>query len=95
MNEIDEFYAYNEMPHVAENSARFEGSFDGGASGSSAVGFDATLTTEWTTASLQKRRGYVETQLEYLESPIDEKRRAAQGRLLYLLQGASPCRERS
>lgn len=42
---------------------------------------------EWTSASLAKRRGYVETQLELLESPVDEMRRAAQGRLLYLLQG--------
>ncbi|GMK57278.1 hypothetical protein CspeluHIS016_0401120 [Cutaneotrichosporon spelunceum] len=71
MNEFDEFYPYNEMPHVAENRNRFAGSFDG----------------EWTTASLAKRRGYLETQLEYLESPVDEQRRAAQGRLLYLLQG--------
>ncbi len=45
------------------------------------------LTAEWTSASLAKRRGYVETQLELLESSVDEKRRAAQGRLLYLLQG--------
>ncbi|CAK9786148.1 N1221-domain-containing protein [Cutaneotrichosporon oleaginosum] len=71
MNEIDEFYPYTEMAHVAENVNRFAGSFDG----------------DWTSASLAKRRAYVETQLEYLESPVDEKRRAAQGRLLYLLQG--------
>ncbi|BEJ14883.1 hypothetical protein CspHIS471_0406500 [Cutaneotrichosporon sp. HIS471] len=71
MNEFDEFYPYNEMAHVAENRNRFDGSFDG----------------EWTSASLAQRRGYIEAQLEYLESPVDEQRRAAQGRLLYLLQG--------
>lgn len=71
MNELDEFYPYLELPHVAQNSSWFEGSFEG----------------DWTSASASKRRSYVETQLEYLESPVDEKRRAAQGRLLYLLQG--------
>lgn len=30
MNELDEFYPYIEMSHVAQNSSRFEGSFDGG-----------------------------------------------------------------
>lgn len=71
MNELDEFYPYLEMSHVAQNSSWFEGSFDG----------------EWTSASPSRRRAYIETQLEYLESPVDEKRRAAQGKLLYLLQG--------
>lgn len=32
MNELDEFYPYVEMTHVAQNPERFKGSFDGGAS---------------------------------------------------------------
>lgn len=71
MNELDEFYPYIEMSQVAQMHTRFEGSFDG----------------EWTSASATKRRAYIETQLEYLESPVSDTRRAAQGRLLYLLQG--------
>lgn len=71
MNELDEFYPYIEMSQVAQMNTRFEGSFDG----------------EWTSAPAAKRRAYIETQLEYLESPVSDTRRAAQGRLLYLLQG--------
>ncbi|KAL1405394.1 Factor arrest protein 11 [Vanrija albida] len=71
MNELNEFYPYIEMAYVQQNATRFEGSFSG----------------KWTTAPLRKRREYVEKQLEYLESPVTETRRAAQGRLLYLLQG--------
>lgn len=71
MHELDEFYPYIEIGHVAQNASIFEGSFDG----------------EWTTASLAKRRAYVEAQLERMESPVNDVRRAAQGRLLYLLQG--------
>jgi hypothetical protein len=32
MHELDEFYPYVEMPIVAKNKERFEGSFDGGKS---------------------------------------------------------------
>lgn len=32
MHELDEFYPYVEMPIVAKNKERFEGSFDGGES---------------------------------------------------------------
>ena len=42
---------------------------------------------EWTSATLQSRKEYIELQLEHLESPKHDVRRAAQGRLLYLLQG--------
>lgn len=72
MNELDEFYPYIEMNQVAQTHTRFEGSFDG----------------DWTAASYAKRRAYIETQLEFLESPVSDARRAAQGRLLYLLQGS-------
>jgi hypothetical protein len=34
-----------------------------------------------------KRQKYIETQLEQMESPVNATRRAAQGRILYLLQG--------
>lgn len=71
MNELDEFYPYIEMSQVAQTHTRFEGSFDG----------------DWTSASPAKRRAFIETQLEFLESPVSDTRRAAQGRLLYLLQG--------
>lgn len=71
MNELDEFYPYIEMSQVAQMHTRFEGSFDG----------------DWTAAPAAKRRAFIETQLEYLESPVSDTRRAAQGRLLYLLQG--------
>lgn len=30
MNELDEFYPYIEIGHVAQNASRFAGSFDGG-----------------------------------------------------------------
>lgn len=30
MNELDEFYPYVEMPEVAKNADKFQGSFDGG-----------------------------------------------------------------
>ncbi|RSH81541.1 Factor arrest protein 11 [Saitozyma podzolica] len=71
MSELDEFYPYVEMSHVAQNPERFKGSFKG----------------EWTEAPLAKRKAYMELQLEYIESPVADTRRAAQGRLLYLLQG--------
>lgn len=89
MNELDEFYPYIEMGHVAQNPSRFEGSFNGGR-----VVAYAKLTLEWTKASIQRRRAFVEVQLEYLESPVNDTRRAAQGRLLYLLQGRSICERR-
>jgi hypothetical protein len=41
------------------------------------------------TASLAHRKAFVAAQLEFLESPVNETRRVAQGRLLYLLQGMS------
>ena len=36
-----------------------------------------------------QRQKYIETQLEQMESPVNATRRAAQGRILYLLQGKS------
>ncbi|WVQ82395.1 hypothetical protein IAT38_004523 [Cryptococcus sp. DSM 104549] len=71
MNELQEFYPYVEMPHIAKNPEKFKGSFDG----------------EWTEAPLSARKAYIEVQLEQIESPVTEVRRQAQGRLLYLLQG--------
>ncbi|WRT66139.1 uncharacterized protein IL334_003092 [Kwoniella shivajii] len=71
MNELQEFYPYVEMDLIAKQPEKFEGSFEG----------------DWTEASIHKRREYIEVQLEQLESPIHDIRRAAQGRLLYLLQG--------
>ncbi|WVW83665.1 hypothetical protein I302_105686 [Kwoniella bestiolae CBS 10118] len=71
MNELQEFYPYVEMAHIAKQPEKFKGSFDG----------------DWTEAPLPKRREYIELQLEYLESPVHDTRRTAQGRLLYLLQG--------
>ncbi|KAK6910328.1 hypothetical protein I203_104360 [Kwoniella mangroviensis CBS 8507] len=71
MNELQEFYPYVEMAHIAKQPEKFKGSFDG----------------DWTEAPLKKRKEYIELQLEYLESPVHDTRRAAQGRLLYLLQG--------
>jgi hypothetical protein len=49
------------------------------------------IITDWITASSKKRTAYIELQLEYLESSLPDTRRAAQGRLLYLLQGALHC----
>jgi hypothetical protein len=45
------------------------------------------MKIDWIKASSSKRAAYVELQLEYLESSVSDTRRAAQGRLLYLLQG--------
>jgi hypothetical protein len=45
------------------------------------------LRLAWTEAPLAERKAYIEMQLEYLESPVHEVRRAAQSRLMYLLQG--------
>ncbi|WWC70433.1 uncharacterized protein I206_104384 [Kwoniella pini CBS 10737] len=72
MNELQEFYPYVEMVNISKQSEKFHGSFNG----------------DWTSAPLSKRRSYIEVQLEQLESPIHDTRRTAQGRLLYLLQGA-------
>ncbi|WVF71683.1 hypothetical protein IAT40_006491 [Kwoniella sp. CBS 6097] len=72
MNELDEFYPYVEMQHIANQPEKFKGSFEG----------------DWTEAPLHKRKQYIELQLEYMESPVHDIRRTAQGRLLYLLQGS-------
>ncbi|WVQ99208.1 hypothetical protein IAU59_006340 [Kwoniella sp. CBS 9459] len=72
MNELQEFYPYVEMQHIASQPEKFKGSFEG----------------DWTEAPLHKRKQYIELQLEYMESPVHDVRRAAQGRLLYLLQGS-------
>lgn len=97
MNELDEFYPYIEVMHVAQSPSRFQGSFDGGASSSGVPAAGTDSSSEWTSATLQRRRDYVERQLEFLESPITETRRGAQGRLLYLMQGkaALPPSQRS
>ncbi|WWD17501.1 hypothetical protein CI109_101942 [Kwoniella shandongensis] len=71
MNELQEFYPYVEMSHVAKNPEKFKGAFKG----------------DWTEAPLNARKAFIEIQLEQLESPIHDVRRTAQGRLLYLLQG--------
>ncbi|OCF42790.1 hypothetical protein I317_03392 [Kwoniella heveanensis CBS 569] len=72
MNELEEFYPYVEMEHIKSQPDKFKGSFEG----------------DWTEAPVHKRKQYIELQLEYMESPVHEVRRMAQGRLLYLLQGS-------
>lgn len=87
MTEIDEFYPYVEMEFVAQNVGRFRGSFDGGKSSLDMCRNARSPRADWTTASQAKRRVCMEMQLELFESPVAETRRAAQGRVLYLLQG--------
>lgn len=45
---------------------------------------------DWTESSMSRRREFVESQLEYLESPVRSERRYAQTSLLYLLHGMYP-----
>ncbi|ODO08260.1 hypothetical protein I350_03850 [Cryptococcus amylolentus CBS 6273] len=71
MNELEEFYPYVEMSDIGTNAQTFKESFDG----------------DWTEAKLSVRKSYIELQLEHFESPNQQIRRLAQGRLLYLLQG--------
>ncbi|WWC89537.1 uncharacterized protein L201_004461 [Kwoniella dendrophila CBS 6074] len=71
MNELQEFYPYVEMTNISKQPEKFKDSFEG----------------DWTEAPLPRRREYIEVQIEQLESPVHDTRRAAQGRLLYLLQG--------
>ncbi|EIN10791.1 hypothetical protein PUNSTDRAFT_119671 [Punctularia strigosozonata HHB-11173 SS5] len=71
INEIEEFYAYVEMPQVAENMKAWEGSFEG----------------EWTKAPFSKRKAHVEILLESLEHRDAVIRFTNARRLLYVLQG--------
>ena len=89
LSELEEFYPYVEMPHVAKNPERFKGSFQGGrVTATSNLELQLIkVSIEWTAASFQSRKEYIELQLDHLESPKHDVRRAAQGRLLYLLQG--------
>ena len=92
MHELDEFYLYVEMPEVAKNFERFDGSFTGGRR--DRLNFhhftSQADSSDWVQASETQRRDYMEVQLEYLESAVTATRCKAQGRLLYLLQGEMP-----
>ncbi|KAG6838009.1 hypothetical protein H0H93_008403 [Arthromyces matolae] len=82
INEIDEFYAYVEMPQVAENVKAWEGSFPSGES--------LQLSPQypyWTKAPLSQRKTHVELLLESLEHRDAEVRFTNARRLFYVLQG--------
>ncbi|RXK36819.1 hypothetical protein M231_05903 [Tremella mesenterica] len=72
MNELQEFYTYAELPLLEEYAEKF--TFTKGP-------------TPWTEATAAERRSYIERQLEYLESPLDEMRGFAGWGLQYLLLG--------
>jgi len=99
--EINEFYAFQEVEQLAENLRIWQQSsdFKGGASGVVRLLMRCLLivlrrwvgqpNTEWTTASASERKLYVISLLENLEHQDSYTRYATARRLLYLLQGTS------
>lgn len=89
LNEIEEFYSYLEIPQLAENMKAFEGSFKQGAFNFTLNLWLLTMVTgEWTKASIQQRRIYIEFLLESLEHRDTEIRFMNARRLFYVLQGS-------
>lgn len=92
MNELSEFYPYVEMPEVVKKAEEFRQHHHTRTSLAANPRCPAEVGVGWTETSSVKRKQYVEEQLELIESPVHPTRRAAQSRILYLLQGARAVR---